>query len=154
MTHLWGTNCGTVTLDKISWISLQFHWPILIRLLNADQKWSAKLCKPLTCKSLRRFFCFRSSNLDGSNLPTIEAEQDHTRQDKSVWYAYTMFINFIQFVKSLTNQGDFHASEWFLSSSVLSSHLSASDLPGSCWFHLGWYCRHWWMLIVQDRLPY
>ena len=88
---------------------------------------------------------------------TIEAKQDHTRQDTSVChvYIYTIFINkFIQFVKSLTNQGGFHASEGFLSSSVLSSHLPASDLPGSCWFHLGWYCRHWWIFVVQDRLPY
>lgn len=88
---------------------------------------------------------------------TIEAAEDHTGQDTSVCYVYIctymysvyQLINLILFVQSLTNQGDFHASEWFLSSSVLSSHLSASDLPGSCSLHLRWYRIDSFLLIMH-----
>lgn len=159
---LWHSDAGQNILDLLAQLRsvLKFLCISLTGINPGLKCWPEMICKvvqPLTkvlvllftCKSLRRFFCFRSSNLGSYNLPKLWSQHHYWSKARPHWTRYKcmscafvhgLSINLIFFVQSLTNGGDFHASEWFLSSSVLSSHLSASDLPGSCWFHPRWYC--------------
>lgn len=98
---LWHSDAGQNILDLLAQLRsvLKFLCISLTGINPGLKCWPEMICKvvqPLTkvlvllftCKSLRRFFCFRSSNLGSYNLPKLWSQHHYWSKARPHWTRY------------------------------------------------------------------